>query len=291
MADLSALYSKQYRDNIQNDLQQLESKLRNFVDVYTGYKGEGAAPVEFVGAIEMQEQTDRFGDTPMQIPDHVGRWVYPTFWESGIPIARTDLLQTLGDPMNAYNVAARAAFGRMIDNTIIAAADGTAKVGKDGGSSEAFDSANQDVAVATGTSNGLNPDKIAAGIEKLMLADVDVDAEPLVCAISPRQWRDLMGQATVTSSDYVMTKTLLTGKLPNLFGVNFVVSNRVRKVSGTTWQCPLFPRSAVHLGIWADYQAEVFQRPDKRNIWQTYSRGGVGATRTHKRKVVRLLCQ
>jgi hypothetical protein len=108
-----------------------------------------------------------------------------------------DKVAMLVDPTSSYANASAYAIGRAIDDSIIAAALGTAYTGKTGSTS-------------TSNSNSVSVGSPAAGltIAKLVEARKVFDngavdpSIPKFIAVGPEQIEDLLNNTTVTSADY-----------------------------------------------------------------------------------------
>jgi len=105
------------------------------------------------------------------------------------------------DPTSTYARAAAAAMGRAMDDSIIAAATGSALTGKTGGTSTAL---TQTIA------NGSADMTVAKLIEaKKKLDDGSVDPSiPRHIVVGPDQIEALLGTTSVTSSDFNTVNTL-----------------------------------------------------------------------------------
>jgi hypothetical protein len=167
------------------------------------------------------------------------------------------------------------------------------KTGEAGGTTTGFDTSNQRVAVNYAASGnvGLTVDKLREARRILMENEVDLDAEPVYCAISAEQHDDLLGQIQVVSSDFNSGAPVMKdGKVMQFLGINFIHSERL-PTSSTFRRCPVWVPSGVHLGMWNDIMSNVTQRRDlSSHPYQVYLMGTFGATRTEEKKVVDILC-
>jgi hypothetical protein len=221
------------------------------------------------------------------------RWVFPEDYDWADLIDSFDKLRLLADPQSAYSQNGLYAMGRAVDDVIISAMFGTAKTGEAGGTSTTFPTSTQQVAVNYAASGnvGLTVDKLREARRILMENEVDLDAEPVHCAISAEQHDDLLGQIQVTSDDYNYGHACVAGRKglafprhqlrshgasadqlepPSLPGVG-AVWHAPRYVERHHVQCHAASRSLL---------APVSGLPD----------GAFGATRTEEKKVVDILC-
>ncbi len=293
MADnIASVYAVQYGTNISLLLQQKGSKLRS--SVQTGsYKGKQSEVVTQYGATAARAVSTRYSPiVPVNTPN-ARRWVFPEDFDWADLIDNFDKLRLLADPQSAYAQNGLYAMGRAMDDVIINGMLGDNKTGEAGGTTTGFDTTNQRVAVNYAASGnvGLTVDKLREARRILMENEVDLDAEPVYCAISAEQHDDLLGQIQVVSSDFNSdTPVMKDGKVMQFLGINFIHSERLPTSSGHR-RCPVWVPSGVHLGMWNDIMSDITQRRDlSSHPYQVYLMGTFGATRTEEKKVVDILC-
>jgi hypothetical protein len=293
MADnIASVYAVQYGTNISLLLQQKGSKLRT--SVQTGsYKGKASEVVTQYGATAARAVSTRYQPiVPVNTPNN-RRWVFPEDFDWADLIDNFDKLRLLADPQSAYAQNGLYAMGRAMDDVIISGMLGDNKTGEAGGTTTQFDTTNQRVAVNYAASGnvGLTVDKLREARRILMENEVDLDAEPVYCAISAEQHDDLLGQIQVVSSDFNSdTPVMKDGKVMQFLGINFIHSERL-PLSSTFRRCPVWVPSGVHLGMWNDIMSDITQRRDlSSHPYQVYLMGTFGATRTEEKKVVDILC-
>lgn len=277
-------------------LQQKGSKFRKAVE--TGnYKGEQASPIDQIGQAEVQSPTGRFApigriDIPVDRP-----WLFPTDKDLPLYYSPVDMLRLLNDNdylAKSQTVSANA-FGKFIDDLIITGFFADRKTGKTGSTTTTFGTPNTgvyDVADNFEASAvvGMTVDKLLKGREILQVNEVDLDQEALWTAISPQEERQLLRQIEVTSQDYRDSAVLENGRIRNFLGINFIVTNRLTKVS-TTRYCPMWVASGMHLGTWEEMNTAVNRDVTlSGHPWQVYTKGTYGVTRTEEGKVIRINC-
>lgn len=293
MADnIASVYAVQYGTNISLLLQQKGSKLRTAVQTGS-YKGKQSEVVTQYGATAARAVSTRYQPiVPVNTPNN-RRWVFPEDFDWADLIDNFDKLRLLADPQSAYAQNGLYAMGRAMDDVIISGMLGDNKTGEAGGTTTQFDSTNQRVAVNYAASGnvGLTVDKLREARRILMENEVDLDAEPVYCAISAEQHDDLLGQIQVVSSDFNGdTPVMKDGKVMQFLGINFIHTERL-PVSSTFRRCPVWVPSGVHLGMWNDIMSDITQRRDlSSHPYQIYLMGTFGATRTEEKKVVDILC-
>lgn len=283
---VTASFVQEYTDLIEILLQQQGSRFRGTVEEDT-HVGEGAKAVDQIGAVTAQDVTDRHGDTPLISTPHDGRWVYPVSSIWADLIDKEDKLRMLINPENKYVKNGVNALNRRIDDHIVNAFFATAKTGKDGSTSTAFDTANQQIAAAAG---GLTFAKLQTIREIFLANEVDLDMEPVYMAISAKQHTDLLGLTEVKSRDYNSGMVLEDGVVKRFMGINFIQSERLGVDGSSDRRCPVWVPSGMHLGVWDDLNGSIDKRPDKRNAWQVMLTGSFGATRLEEGKVIEVLC-
>jgi len=289
---IASAYAVQYGTNVSILLQQKGSKLRSTVAMGS-YKGKASEVVTQYGATSARAVSTRYSPiVPVNTPN-ARRWVFPEDFDWADLIDNFDKLRLLADPQSAYTQNGLYAMGRALDDVIIAGMLNDNKTGESGGTTTSFDTTNQRVAVnyAAAGNVGLTVDKLREARRILMENEVDLDAEPVYCAISAEQHDDLLGQMQVVSSDFNGdTPVLKDGKIMQFLGINFIHSERL-PLSSTYRRCPVWVPSGVHLGMWNDIMSNVTQRRDlSSHPYQIYLMGTFGATRTEEKKVVDILC-
>lgn len=289
-----------YSTNVQLLLQERGGKLAECVMIGT-HVGEMASPVDQIGAVKAQRVTTRHADTPLINTPSARRWVQPSDWDWGDLIDKADKLRMLIDPQSSYTQNGVMALRRAQDDEILAAFYATAKVGQNGGETEAFNTATNSVGVTVGASGntGLNVAKIRAARKKFMGWHVDFDIEQLYIAVTAEEHDDLLAETQIVNLDYTERPVLTDGKITRFLGFNFkhiefgdaaFYEAAPSMVSGTINYCPAWVKSGVHLGLWNDLMIRVAERPDKRFSTQVYICGTYGATRLELKKVQRIEC-
>lgn len=284
--EITTAFVQQYTTNVQLLLQQRGSKLREAV-LGASYTGKAAKAVEQIGSVVAQKRTSRHADTPLIDTPHDARWVFPSDYEWADLIDDQDKLRMLIDPTSPYAVNGAYALGRSIDNLIIDAALGTAKTGENGTTNTAFDTTNQQIAVA---SAGLTIAKLREAKKILLSNEVDVDMDPLYIAVTAKQLDDLLGTTEVTSSDYNTVKALVQGSVDTFMGFKFIHTELLGVDSSSYRRVIAWAKSGMHLGIWNDINTKIDERSDKSYATQVYCKGTFGATRVEEGKVVEILC-
>ena len=280
---ITTAFVNQFSANVQMLSQQMGSLLRNAVDVES-VNGEKAF-FDQVGSTAAVKKTSRPADTPLVETPHTRRMVTMSDYEWADLIDEQDKVRLLIDPTSTYGRAAAAAMGRAMDDEIIAAALGTAKTGKDGGTDTALPAGQK---IAHGSA-GLTIAKLVSAKELLDAASVDPSI-PRHIIVSPKQISDLLNNTTVTSSDFNTVKALAQGEINSFVGFNFIVSNRLTTDSNSDRQVIAFAQDGLKVGMGKEPMAKIDERADKSYATQVYYCQTLGATRMEEEKVVEIAC-
>jgi len=286
-------FVQQYKNELTPIFQQKGSRLRSTVSVVT-QNGEFAY-YDRLGRATAQAITARHADTPLNDIDHTRRRNQITGYNHALLFDNQDALKMLINPTSDYAASQAWALGRMMDDVIIDAINGTAYTGKTGSGTQAFDTTNQRVAVnyvPTGgvpADSGLTVEKVRRARKILAANEVlDMGETPyFVC--SAQQMDDLLGTTQVTSSDYNSVKALVAGDVDTFLGFKFVRSEQLDTTSGHRI-CLAYVPSAVKLGIAEELKVRINERDDKNYSIQVYSEATFGAVRMWEEAVVQVLC-
>lgn len=281
---VTTAFVNQFSSNIQMLSQQMGSLLRNAVDVET-VNGEKAF-FDQVGSAAAQLRTTRHADTPLIDTPHSRRMLTLADYEYADLIDDQDKVRMLVDPTSTYARAAAAAMGRAMDDVIVTAAFADASTGKDGSTTTAFDTTNNQIAAGAA---GLTLAKLIEAKEILDSGDVDPSI-PRYIAVSPKQVTDLLNNTTVTSSDYNTVKALAMGEINSFVGFQFIVTNRLGVDATSNRRVIAWAQDGIKLGIGKEPVARIDERSDKSYATQVYYAMTLGATRMEEKKVVEVLC-
>lgn len=277
---ITTAFSQQFSTNVQLLSQQMGSILRAACseESVTGEK----AFFDNVGSSAAVKRTSRHQDTPLVETPHDRRMVTLETYEWADLIDEADKVQMLIDPTSTYARAAAAAMGRAMDDSIIAAATGSALTGKTGGTSTAL---TQTIA------NGSADMTVAKLIEaKKKLDDGSVDPSiPRHIVVGPDQIEALLGTTSVTSSDFNTVKALVQGEIDTFMGFKFHTSTRLSK-AGNIRKCFAYAEDGLKLAVGKDVMSEIERRADKSYSTQVFYCASFGATRMEEAKVVSIDC-
>ena len=281
-----------YKSNIEIQFQQKGSRLRDTVEMESQN-----AEFEFydrIGPTDAVEITTRHGDTPLISTPHDRRRISTRDFDWADMIDKKDRLRMLADPTSPYTQNAVYAFGRKLDDIIIAAATGVAYTGKTGATTVSFPTATQQIAVNYVESGAAANSNLTIG--KLRRAKFLFDSqecvdegEQIFCLITASQLQGLLRTTEVTNADYNTIKALVKGELDTFMGFTFKRLQRLAK-SGNNRSVLFYPKSAIKVGMADEVNVDVGPRRDKRNSIQVYVNASFGASRMWEEKVVECLC-
>lgn len=281
---ITTAFVQQYKEGVTILSQQKTSRLRGAVRVETGIVGKRAY-FDQISATAARQRTTRHADTPQIDTPHARRALDVLDYDWADLVDREDMVRTLNEMTNPYQMNAAMAMGRAMDDAIIAAATGTAYTGESGGTSETFDTTNYQIAAATA---GLTIAKLITAKRKLDAAENDPD-EPRFIVCKAKQIADLLGTTQVTSSDYNTVKALVAGQIDTFMGFKFIRSERIL-ASGANDRVLAFRKGALILGIGRDINAQIGPRSDKNYATQVFYSMTIGATRAVADGIVDILC-
>lgn len=282
-AEITTAMVEQYKSNVVLVSQQKGSRLRNSVRIES-IVGENAF-FESIGATAAQKKTTRHMDTPQIDTPHSRRKVSMDDYVWSDFIDNEDKLRTLIDPTSAYTLNAVAAFGRSVDDIIIAAASGTAYTGKTGGTAVSLPAGQK----ITDDNTGLTIAKLIAAKGLFWSNDIDEDIL-LHIAVSSKQLQDLLGTTQATSADYNSIKALVKGEIDTFMGFRFHRTQRLAVDANNIRTCLAWAQDGLCLGLGADIHTKISERADKNYLIQVWCGMSMGATRMEEKKVVEIGC-
>ncbi len=290
---IPTFYVQQYSSNIQLKLQQKGSRLRGAV-MEGHHIGSQASPVDQFGAVSANKVTGRYN--PMLHIDAPTdrRWVFPQDYDLPQLLDSFDKLRLLIDPMSSYVTNAQYALGRAMDQEILSGLIGTNYVGN-AGTSTATLASSQVVVVQQGaaSSTNLTVAKLRAAKKILLQNEVDIDADPIYCAINAANHDSLLAEVQVVSTEFNDKPVLVEGKIERFLGINFIhtelLATGTDDQSTTSTAVPMWAKSGMYLGVWNDIMTDVSQRKDLQGLpYQAYVFGTFGGTRLEEKKVVKI---
>ncbi len=287
-------FVQQFNDNIIMLAEQKESRLRDTV-TFKPLVGTSAY-FERLGGVDMEPILSRYQPTQYSDIEHSRRRVDANGFALTLPLDPQDEVRMLIDPKNAYAQRMASAFGRKIDDVIIAAATGTAVTvtsslaGTTGTAS--FASGNI-ISEDFGTANSdLSIEKVIEAKRLLKKNEVNMD-EPMVLVLNASAEAALLNTVKVTSRDYGLTR-LDTGEVSLLLGFRVIRSERILGTAdGTDTDpklCLAYSRDAIGLAMNMDLRTKIGENPERRYIWQAHTEASLGAVRIQEEPIVSIKC-
>jgi len=243
-----------------------------------------------IGNSTVSEITEVGSDIVHQNSEFTRRGAVLKGYDTSELVFDIDKLKMLVDPTNDIVRKITNAMDRNFDRTIINAILGDAIVGHVGGSTQGFDTSNQQVAHG-GT--GLSPAKIAEALKKFELADVDTDRSDLFLLVDPRGKEDFMAIASLTSVDYQNSKILTGKQMPSYRGINMISTNQMpAHTTGSVYRALLVTGDAVKIARGMNKKLDITVRKDLRDQpVQIYAKEYFGAVRIEESLCVDILFQ
>lgn len=298
MADNSpTVFAQQFSTNVQLLLQQKGSRLRSAVTTGS-YVGAQASPVDQIFPVTANKVVARYAAMPRTDALLTRRWAYPVDYDLNQMIDTFDKLRMIIDPTSHYVTNAMYAIGRGMDQELINSFFGTSNTGYEGATPVTFPSSNV-ISVQQGAASpvGMSVAKLRQAKKLLMQNEVDLDSDPLFCAVTAKQHDDLLAEVQVIDGDYNGGKPVMEeGRISRFLGIQFIhtelLGTGTDDQAGTSTAVPIWAKSGMHLGLWNDIQADVSQRKDIQGLpWQAYVKGTFGATRIDEKRVMQVWCR
>ncbi len=284
-------FVQEYGSTVQMMAQQTASKLRNAVMIENPV-GERHYFELYNTNGDMAQVTTRFEDIQPSDTLFERRAVDLLDYDFSQFVDSFDKLKMLVDPTSSIIQAQTAQYNRKIDDIIIAGLYTDMKTGKTGSGTSAMTNSVAINSWAYGTGAGNSNMTISKIIEAMTQFDnADVDMSDRYLLIDPVNHAKLLATAEATSSDFITSRSLETGKVDGLCNFKFIVSTRL-PVDGSGYRrCFAWQKSGMALAIAKEPTVDVTQRKDKRGQpWQAYLATSMAATRLENSKVTEIKC-
>lgn len=273
-----------YSDNVHHLSQQRVAFLEGWVRKAVNLRGK----VKFfdrLSSSEMKRTTTRHGDTEWVDIDKSRRAAFKINYSWAHPVDEEDQLESITDITSELAIAAAAAVGRRIDQSVIDAISGVAAYDETGSSSIALPSAQKET-----TASGNTLAKLIASLRKLYDAKVMVTPDQVCYVHSPSSLEDLLLISSpglvLTSRDYNPAMALMTGQINQYLGMTWIMSTLLPLVSTGVRGTYLFHKNAVGFAEWIRVKSSIAPRPDKNDLIQLLVKTMHGAVRVEDVLVV-----
>lgn len=301
---------KQFSSNVMHLMQQKSSRLSAFVRHESIQSKESF--YDRIGEVEATERVGRHTDTVYSDTPHSRRKVISRDYVHADLVDDVDKLRIIQNPESEYAIAAAKAFGRKIDQIIIAAALGLSYAGEEGNVPVAHDNSVK-VGAFDGTStvgNKLNIKTLRAVKKLFNKNEVDEGMATLYFALNADNLDSLLGETEVTSSDFNVVKALVHGDVDTFMGFKFIRLELLAATTATTTynevtgevgtgtstipvgarRCFAWAKEGILLATAKGVNARVDELPNKNYSKQVYSSMSMGATRMEEVQVVEVIC-
>jgi len=275
---ISNVYIETFENIVRHLAQQRMARLRMTVDE-RGVSSE-KHNWERMGSNVAIQKTSARQATPENDSSWSRRVSIAETWNVGDTVEQEDPIQMLVDPQSNIAHSLAMAMKRAQDDTIIAAATGTALDGQ--GVNNAFP-ASQLVGDGTGV---FSFDGVTEVYEKFMENDIDPE-ETKYMIIGPTQLRKMQQLTEYTSSDYVNIKSLASnGFVRSWMGFDWIVSTRLLAPNAGEISCFAMTKRAIGMQMNRDIAVRVAEDPSISFAWRVYCYGTWGAVRVEDEQIV-----
>ena len=244
---------------------------------------------ETMANAEMTSKGSRLLATALTTVTHAKRYASMATYYWSEALDHNDAAKILIDPRSEYVKAGAMAWGRRIDDTILAAAVGAAGTGLGGSSTTALPGGQQ--IGGDGGATGASKKLTVAGLRKAkqLLDEAEVDDERYLF-LSAKFLQDLLAVTEVVSSDYNTVKALVMGEVDTFLGFKFIRTERIPTNTGNRKWVIAASKGSIGLGIAQGDMVRVAEDPAASFALRVYLERTLGAVRVEDKGVVALDC-
>lgn len=262
-----------------------------------------------LGTVVAEKKTGRHSDTPISDTPNTRRAVSLEDYNHADLFDSADKVRTLIDPSSMYLQAFQFAFGRAMDDAIIAAASGSAYGGVAGATAVSLGTGQQIASVDSGSGANLNVQALRRASRILNAAEVDPSIQRYL-ALDAVMLESLLGSTETTSSDFNTVKALVQGDIDTFMGFKFIRLERLAtQGSALTFNATTglydaagavdangykkalaWSQNSLLLSIGQDFKGRITEESTKCFSMQAYAEMSIGATRMEEVGVVEILC-
>lgn len=302
-------FERRYAMNFAQEVQQATSRFSPFLDPDSQWTGKQFVYRDLSGTNWIVNNS-RGGTTPSRETQASFRSVFADKLEpeSGIIFPEWDdeMLDRVSSPKSAEQQAMRMGFERALDDLTLTKLFGDVYVGSDSnghGTAQAFPTGNTvavnygtPAAPTAGSDQPMTPWKIIRAKKMIEEANVDLDREELILALSPEEIEDLTYYASTATNELWATvigdwlKEHQKGNsVAKLMGCSVIKSTRFTESSGVR-NCALYCRSAFVRSAYMNVKSSMSILPREKNAMLLWSSAMVGIGRRHDEKVIKIPC-
>lgn len=303
--EITTAFVKQFNATIFHLSQQRGSRLADKVRRET-QRGKSQF-WDRLGLVTAAKKAGRHTDTPQIDTPHSRRRNTLVDYEHADLVDDVDKLRMLIDPTSDYAQSFMWAFGRAKDDEIIAAADGNAFGGEEGGETVPHPNSQKFASVSGGSGSPLNVQALRRAKREFGRADVDESIRRYF-ALTADGMDSLLSETEVTSADFNTVRALVMGEINTFVGFEFIRTQRLLTQDGAltfdetsgvvgsgSGDADGYTRNiswaedGILLATAQDMKTRIDERPDKSYSTQVFASMSLGSTRMEEKKVVMVL--
>jgi hypothetical protein len=271
----------QFSDHVHVLAQQMESRLRPFVEVrpMTGetYAYDGLGPVEASPVVGRQQ--------PVQFSDinHLRRQIARQRFALTLPIDAADVRGMLQNPQGEYAKACVRAMARVFDRVVVQSLFATVYTGRTMATAVTF--ANDGGVTVTATS-GLTYAQLLTVNKNFMDNDVGNDVpEQIVMGFAGNEYTSLMQEVELINDLYSQHYVVDKGRMAEAAGIKLIpfaanAPKPVLSVASSVRSCFAMSTRGCCVGMSKEFVLKVEPRPDLIEVTQVQIIFDLGAVRT-----------
>jgi hypothetical protein len=287
MSTITAAFVQQWDSAIRAEAQQRQSRFMPAVTHRGTIVGDGFT-INNMGAVDLDENTVRHGDTTWGDPDHSNRLAVMKDFYKALPLDRNDIPKMIVNPVTGGDYMNSLQMGRhrKIDDAIYAALRGSIS-SKDGVTANTLPAGQL---IAHG-GTGFTKAKIiqAKSIFRANEAD-EFEGEELYITYNSKALEDILSDTTLTTADQMAVQMIQEGAVAKKWmGFTWIPYERMVFTS-STYYAVAWAKSGIHFGE-GYVEGNVTRRGDKKDLWQVSLGSSFGAGRQDEDKVVEIAFQ
>lgn len=286
---ITAAFVTQFHDSFEIASQQKDSRLQGAVHDRGRITG-ASFTINDMGTIEMNQITERFGDTQWDLPEAGTRNALMADYGVFVPVEKRDLRKLIAEPQGPYLQLTLSAANRKKDDVIYRGLlDPVMRKTANTGAFAAVPLPAEQKIVAGGT--GMTKAKLIAAKAMFRRNECDEqNGEELYITYNADMLTQILSDTTLTSADFMAVKMLQEGAVSgNWLGFKWLAYEKLDAATAesvTTKTAAAWCKSAVHFGTGEDYNVDIGPRRDKNNTIQISVDASYGAGRANEKKVV-----
>ena len=291
MATLNTNASNFYQAGFEYLLTQTASKFRPLVTVKY-FPGDEQFYMNQIGSVTVSAVADPSADSVYASTTTARRLIEKESYIYNELVLTKDLNNMNFDPKADLVQRIMSGYGVSMDSAIIAAATGTAKTGKAGGTNVTFPAGNT---IAHGSA-GLTYAKALSAIEFFL--GKDFEGGEVSWVIGPKQATELLNIDKFIDNDFTriqnsgITTPMTAGYIGSLnlgIRVNIFVSTKLAVASNIRTTL-MFTKGGIGLGIGKEVGVDILKNPNKNAQTQITTEAIFGASRLDENQVLAIAC-